>query len=139
MRSLYDHGTTGVATRREAISRFGPPTAMEASPLQSGSPDSMIVLHHPGRLHRYLRAGGRDFLVEAQRTAPGAGLPGKIRLGTTTRADLVHRLPHWDEESRDGDTVVVAWRRPDREPVAWVELALVRDTVRLVRWLPYVD
>lgn len=140
IRSLYDNGTAGIANRQDAIRRFGAPTRLEVTEVDATSRDSMIVVTHPGRLHRFLRSGARrrDFLVEAQLSQPGATLPGPIRIGRTTRADLA-TLPAWDEETTTGDTVVVAWKRPGEDAASWVEVSLVRDTVRLVRWLPYVD
>ncbi len=140
IRSLYDNGTAGIASRQDAIRRFGAPTRLEVTEVNPTSRDSMIVVTHPGRLHRFLRSGARrrDFLVEAQLSQPGATLPGPIRIGRTTRADLA-ALPAWDEETTTGDTTVVAWKRPDELTPSWVEVSLVRDTVRLVRWLPYVE
>lgn len=138
--ALYDAGTKGLENRRDALRRFGPPTALEVTEVVRTSRDSVIVVTHPGRLHRFVRSGARrrDFLVEAQLSQPGATLPGPIRIGRTTRADLA-ALPASDEETTTGDTVVVAWKRPDELTASWVEVSLVRDTVRLVRWLPYVE
>ena len=100
IRSLYDNGTAGIASRQDAIRRFGAPTRLEVTEVDATSRDSIVVVTHPGRLHRFLRSGvrRRDFLVEAQLSQPGATLPGPIRIGRTTRADLA-ALPAWDEET----------------------------------------
>lgn len=142
--ALYEridmHGQSPAAVRRS----LGEPLRVDRDtvPNRHGyGTDTVIVLVHDGWRHMFLALGASDrvLLTGVETTDRAVTLPAGIRVGETTDAQVRARLGAPEREEAVVDTTVLSWRHPTMEAESFVELALVRDTVRLVRWVPYVD
>ncbi len=142
--ALYDrigmHGDTPAAVRRS----LGEPLRVDRNtvPNRHGyGTDTAITMVHPRWRHEFLALGasGNVLLLGAETTDPTVTFPGGITIGTTTGEVARTRLGPPEAEEARGDSTIATWRHPTHEAESYVELAVLRDTVRLLRWVPYVD
>ena len=142
--ALYErigmHGETPAAVRRS----LGEPQRVERDTVANRhgyGTDTTITMLHRGWRHDFLALGASGTVILTGReTIDGAvGFPAGLRIGLTTASQLRARLGAPHDTDTVADTTVLSWRHPAMEADSYVELAVVRDTVRMVRWVPYVD
>lgn len=141
---LYDYGSGFGHSRRTIGDRLGPPVETVAEPTQNryvAAIDSVFELRYPGLSFLVYRvsADGRELLMSIWLTDPGHDLPGGIRVGRTDRAALLARVGPPAETDSAADTLRLWYQRPTEGAEEYVQFHTLRDTVRAVRWIYYVD
>lgn len=145
IRAVYEFGM-GFGTTRDAIrGRLGVPERAEVELAENrhdaAAIDSLFTLHYPGLSFRLNRPGpvDRDLLTDVLLTDRERELPGGIRPGRTTRAELEQVLGAPDTSTTLADTSIVMHTTPNPGAEEFVQFYLVDDVVDRVRWIPYVD
>lgn len=142
--ALYDridmHGDTPAAVERS----LGEPVRVDRDTVANRHGygiDTAIVVRHDHWRHEFLALGASDrvLLTGVESTDPSVSFPAGIRIGEITAEVARSRLGVPESQESVADTSVLRWRNPAMEADSYVELHVVRDTVRLVRWVPYVD
>lgn len=145
IRRIYDYGL-GFGQTLEAIrGMMGPPTSADTTVGPNrhvrGAVDSLFVLRYPGLTFELNRPGPveEDLLTSVSLSEPGHELPGRLRVGLTSREQLRRSLGPPDSTRFRADTSVVSYRVSGPAADRFVEFAVADDTVRRVHWVPYVD
>lgn len=142
---IYDYGLSFGESLAAIERTLGPPpaadTSLEPNRHVRDATDSLFVLHYDGLTFELNRPGPVDgeLLASVAMTAADRELPGGVRIGTTARDDLVGDLGVPENTRSRGDTVVLSYTPPGVAADRFVEFHLVGDTLRRVRWAPYVD
>lgn len=141
---IYDYGLSFGEGRSEIEGTLGAPasvdTSLEPNRHVRDATDSLFVLRYDGLTFELNRPGPVDgeLLTSVAMTAADRDLPGGVRIGATMQNDLADDLGAPATRSR-GDTVVLSYLPPGVAADRFVEFHLVGDTLRRVRWVPYVD
>lgn len=142
---IYDYGVSFGGSLAEIEGALGAPLSADTSLEQNrhvrDATDSLFVLRYDGLSFELNRPGpvDRELLTSVAMTAADRGLPGGMRIGTTTRGDLTGALGAPESTRSRGDTTILSYTPPDRAADRFVEFHLAGDTLRQVRWIPYVD
>lgn len=142
---IYDYGLSFGEGLAEIEGTLGPPasvdTSLEPNRHVRDATDSLFVLRYDGLAFELNRPGPVDgeLLTSVAMTAADRELPGGVRIGATTRNDLADDLGAPESTRSRGDTVVLSYLPPGAAADRFVEFHLVGDTLRRVRWVPYVD
>jgi hypothetical protein len=145
VQAVYDFGMTFGTTRREIGDRLGRPDGIEVELAENRhdpeATDSLFVLRYPGLRFSLNRPGpvGRDLLTEVALTDRDRELPGGIRAGSTTRAELASAMGAPNATTMLADTVVLGHVTPNPGAEEFVQFYLVDGVVERIRWIPYVD
>ena len=142
--NLYDAGMTFGSTRDSIVQRIGRPerTTTETEPNRHDPSvtDTIRTLHYDELTFTFLEAGGsgREFLLEVDASGRRPQLPG-LAIGRSVRGDITAALGEPQRVDTIADTLalVYATTGPGAENI--VALLTVDDTLRRVRWAPYVD
>lgn len=141
---IYDYGLSFGEGLSEIETTLGAPasvdTSLEPNRHVRDAIDSLFVLRYDGLTFELNRPGPVDgeFLTSVAMTTADRELPGGVRIGATTRADLADDLGAPASTRSRGDTVVLSYA-PTGAADRFVEFHLAGDTLRRVRWVPYVD
>lgn len=142
---VYDHGLSFGESLAEIERTLGAPASVDTS-LESNrhvrdATDSLFVLRYDGLTFALNRPGPVDgeLLTSVGMTAADRELPGGVRIGTTTRVALSAGLGAPNSTRSRGDTTILTYMPPGRAADRFVEFHLAGDTLRRVRWIPYVD
>lgn len=142
---IYNYGMSFGESRSEIEEALGTPlsadTTLEQNRHVRDATDSLFVFRYAGLTFTLNRPGPVDgeLLTSVSMTSADRELPGGVRIGTTTRDDLTSRLGTPESTRPRGDTTVLSYRPPGRAADRFVDFHLVGDTLRRVRWIPYVD
>lgn len=142
---IYDYGLSFGESISEIEETLGAPLGADTSLEQNlhvrEATDSLFVLRYPGLTFELNRPGpvDGDLLTSVGMTSADRELPGGVRIGTTTRDHLTSRLGAPESTRTRVDTTISSYIPPGRAAERFVEFHVVRDTLRRVRWIPYVD
>lgn len=142
---IYEAGLAFGATRRDVTRRLGRPDSAHTAPSpnrhDTTATDTVRYLQYRGLAYIFLQpaAAEHEFLLEVESTAPGRPDLGPILIGRSTPADVRARLGEAGRTDTAADTLALWYTRPGESADDMVGLFHVRDTLRLVRWQPYVD
>jgi hypothetical protein len=141
--SLHAWGMRWGTTRAEITARLGPPTRRSAAAEKNRHTDVMdtvYVLEYGGlRFQVRWTASSGDLLTAVTLSNDPGNLPGGVRVGSTTRQGVALILAVEPERSAVGDSALDAYLLPSRESPEYVQFYFVRDTLRRIAWIPYVD
>jgi len=142
--ALFDYGLAFGETRAAIAGALGAPTHTASRTTENPytpTTDSLFDLAYPGLRFWLMRLGadGRELLGNVELTAAERVLPGGVRCGSTSRETLTRLLGEPRRVDVLGDTLVMSYPRPIADAEEFVQLYVVRDTVRMVRWALYVD
>lgn len=137
-------GRSHGSSRTEITARLGDPAnvRVELVPNRHGAgTDSLIRLDYGSRAYWLRRPAGsaRELLELVELTARGQPIAGGIVVQRTTFDQLRDRLGQPQQGERRGDTLMVTYRAPGAGPEELIRFDLVRDVVRRVIWIFYVD
>lgn len=142
---IYEAGLAFGATRRDVTRRLGRPDSAHTAPSpnrhDTTATDTVRYLRYRGLAYIFLQpaAAAHEFLLEVESTEPGRPDLGTILIGRSTPAAVRARLGEADRTDTIADTLALWYTRPGESAADMVGLFHVRDTLRLVRWQPYVD
>lgn len=142
---LFQSGLRFGTTRAEIREALGAPREVDVRTAPNrhvrDATDSLITLRYDGLSFGLNRPGPveRDLLTEVDLTDAGVPLPGALRLGGTSVLEAATLLGPPDATRTAGDTTVNEYAVPGEGAEDRVELHFVGDTLRRVRWSPYVD
>lgn len=142
---IYDYGLSFGESRSAIEETLGTPLSADTSLEQNrhvrDATDSLFVLRYAGLTFALNRPGpvDGDLLTSVGMTSADRELPGGVRIGSTTRDHLTRRLGTPESTRPRGDTTILSYTPPGRAAERFVEFHVVRDTLRRVRWIPYVD
>lgn len=137
-------GRSAGTSRREITRALGDPrsTRAELTPNrhQPGN-DSLIRLDYGSRVFWVRRpvGGDRELLEVAEFSAPGARVGNGVIVDRTSFEDLRERFGQPYGGERRGDTLMVSYRLPGAGLHESVRFDLVKERVRRVVWVFYVD
>jgi hypothetical protein len=132
---LSEYGHSFGDNRASVVSRLGTPDSTVSEPVSSGA-DTVLVLWYPYASFHITRrnADQLEMLMAIRAWRQKPELPSVVSFGTTTRAQLEGTLGPPDfipQITGDSTALSYQWFGPDSE---LIELTLVNDTLRLVRW-----
>jgi hypothetical protein len=141
---VFHVGRSHGSTRDELAARFGEPDAVRVDtvPNRHGpGTDSLFKLDYGSRIYWVRRPANMDReileLVEIfERNQP---LAGGVVVNRTTFEQLRDKLGQPLEGKRSGDTLMVTYRAPGEGADEYVRFDLVKDVVRRVVWIFYVN
>ncbi|MFW6088906.1 MAG: hypothetical protein ACODAB_04075 [Gemmatimonadota bacterium] len=142
---IYDFGLSFGGSVSEITESLGAPTSVDTSVQENRhvpeETDSLFALEYAGLGFELNRPGpvDRDLLTGVSLTSPDRELPGGLRVGVTTDVDLRRRLGEAESRRSRGDTTVLSYAVPGEAANRFVEFLVARDTLRRIRWVPYVD
>ena len=142
---IYEAGLAFGAARRDVTRRLGRPDSAHTAPSpnrhDTTATDTVRYLRYRGIAYIFLQPAGaaHEFLLEVESTAPGRPDLGPLRIGRSTPAEVRARLGEAGRTDTVADTLALWYARPGESADDMVGLFHVRDTLRLVRWQPYVD
>jgi hypothetical protein len=142
---IYEAGLAFGATRRDVVRRLGRPDSAHTAPSpnrhDTTATDTVRYLRYRGLAYIFLQpaAAAHEFLLEVESTAPGRPDLGPLSIGRSTPADVRALLGEAGRTDTVADTLALWYTRPGESADDMVGLFHVRDTLRLVRWQPYVD
>lgn len=142
---IYDYGLRFGESRSEIEEALGAPLSADTSLEQNrhvrDATDSLFVLRYAGLTFELNRPGPvtGELLTSVGMTSADRELPGGVRIGTTTRNHLTSRLGTPESTRPRGDTTILSYTPPGRAAERFVEFHVAGDTLRRVRWIPYVD
>lgn len=142
---LYDYGLSFGGSLSEIERTLGAPasvdTSLEPNRHVREATDSLFVLRYDGLTFELNRPGpvDRELLTSVAMTAADRELPGGVHIGSTTRDELSGEFGAPESARSRGDTTVLSYTPPGRAAERFVEFHLAGDTLRRVRWVPYVD
>lgn len=142
---IYDYGLSFGESIAEIEETLGAPTSADTSVEPNrhvrNAADSLFVLRYDRLTFELNRPGpvDRELLTSVALTDADRELPGGVRIGTTTRYDLTSDLGAPESTRSRRDTTILSYTPPSRAADRSVEFHLVDDTLRRVRWVPYVD
>lgn len=142
---IYEAGLAFGATRRDVTRQLGRPDSTHTAPSpnrhDTTATDTVRYLRYRGIAYIFLQPAGaaHEFLLEVESTAPGRPDLGPLRIGRSTPAEVRARLGEAGRTDTAADTLALWYARPGESADDMVGLFHVRDTLRLVRWQPYVD
>ena len=142
--TVYAAGLTFGTTRDSVTGRLGAPhrSTVEPEPNRHDPSvtDTIRALRYDDLVFTFLEAGGSgsEFLVQVDATGSRPPLPG-LRIGRSTRSDIVAALGEPQRVDTMADTVALAYATPGEGAENVVALLTVGDLLRRVRWAPYVD
>ncbi|MGI9037530.1 MAG: hypothetical protein ACR2GQ_01595 [Gemmatimonadota bacterium] len=145
VQAVYDFGMSFGTTRAELREGLGRPEDIEVELAENrhdaSSTDSLFVVRYPGLRFSLNRPGpvGHDLLTEVVLTDRGQEVPGGIRPGSTTRADVEDALGPADSTLPLADTLVLVHATPNPGAEEYVQFYVVAGVVERIRWIPYVD
>jgi hypothetical protein len=137
-------GRSAGASRREITGALGDPRSMRAELTpnrhQPGS-DSLIRLDYGSRVYWVRRPVGssRELLEVVEFSEPGLRVGDGVVVDRTSFDDLRSRFGQPYGGERRGDTLMVSYRLPGAGIHETVRFDLVRERVRRVVWIFYVD
>lgn len=142
--SIHKLGRSFGETRSGIRRRLGAPLYSSAEVSRSRySPgmDSVIRWSYSGRSFSIIRVAfdTREFLLKTEITDPHERLPAGIRIGQSTRREIVAAFGSADAEKTVADTLVLSITPPSQVYEDVVDFYLVRGTLRKIRWFFYVD
>lgn len=142
---IYDYGLSFGERISQIEETLGAPlsadTSLERNRHVRDATDSLFVLRYAGLTFELNRPGPVDgeLLTSVGMTSADRELPGGVRIGTSTREALRSGLGAPKGTRSRGDTTILSYIPPGRAAERFVEFHVVRDTLRRVRWTPYVD
>lgn len=141
---IFHWGRSVGSSRREISTRLGDPVSVrvEPTPNRHGPGlDSIFRLDYGTRVYWVRRPAGseRELLELAEYTERGQRLAGDVVIQKTTFEQLRERFGQPIEGKRRGDTLMVTYRAPGEGADEFVRFDLVKDIVRRVVWIFYVD
>lgn len=142
---IYDFGLSFGGSVSEITGSLGAPTSVDTSVQENRhvpeESDSLFALEYSGLEFKLNRPGpvDRDLLTSVSLSSPERDLPGGLRVGATTGTALTRSLGEAESTRSRGDTMVLSYAVPGDAADRFVEFHVARDTLRRVRWIPYVD
>ena len=141
--ALYDAHLDIGTSRIEVRRNLGQPDSVigMTRPNRHGAGTDSVISYGYGKwTFEFLRTeNGQEFLTGAETTDSTHPLPGDIRIGRTDVQQLLVRLGEPELVTRHGDTTLHNYPRPGEAANSTLQVKLVADTVRSIRWIPYVD
>jgi hypothetical protein len=133
LKLLDDYGRRFGDDRATTISRLGTPNRVRTQATSNGI-DTIFVLEYRGASFEFVRrtANHRDYLMEFRVWEQLPGLPPAISLGSTTRSNVVTMLGPPQYSAMIADSAVISYEAPGGPDL--IEVYVVRDTVRVLRW-----
>ena len=142
---LYDAGLSFGATRAALARRLGRADSMSTRPFpnrhDTTATDTVRYLGYGGLAYIFLQPAQarHEFLLQVESTLPGRPDIRPLRIGSSTAASVRGRLGAAGRTDTLADSVALWYTRPGEAADDMVGLYFLRDTLRLVRWQPYVD
>lgn len=142
---LYDAGLLFGQTREAVSRRLGRPDSSSVTPSpnrhDTTATDTVRYLRYGRLAYIFLQPAGaqHEFLLEVESAAPGRPDLRPLAIGRSTAAAVRARLGEAGRTDTAADTLAFWYTKPGESADDMVGLFLVRDTLRLVRWQPYVD
>jgi len=143
--SLYRAGLSFGATRLEVSRRLGRPDSTSIAPSpnrhDTTATDTVRFLGF-GRLAYIFLQPARaqhEFLLQVETGDPGRPDLRPILIGRTPAGEVRTRLGEPSRTDTLADTLALWYTNPGEAADDMVGLYLLHDTLRLVRWVPYVD
>ena len=141
---VFHVGRSVGSSRREITATLGFPDSMRAEPVPNRHGpglDSLFRLDYGTRIYWVRRPANADHelleIVEIlDRNQP---FPGGIVVNKTSFEELRARLGQPIEGKKRGDTLMVTYRAPGDGAEEFIRFDLVKEIVRRVVWIFYVD
>ncbi len=142
---LYDAGLSYGATRPTVTRALGRADSVSTRPFpnrhDTTATDTVRYLGYGGLAYIFLQPARarHEFLLQAESTLPGRPDIRPLRIGSSTAASVRTLLGSAGRTDTLADSVALWYTRPGEAADDMVGLYFLRDTLRLVRWQPYVD
>jgi hypothetical protein len=103
--------------------------------------DSVIKWSYPGRSFSIIRVAfdTREFLLKTEITDRQERLPARIRIGQSTKREIITAFGATNTEETVADTLILSFSPPWQFYEDTIDFYLVRGTLRKIRWFFYVD
>lgn len=142
--AIHKFGSRFGETRRAIRQALGAPSHRSAEVSHSryaAGMDSIIKWSYPGRSFSIRRVAfdTREFLLKTEITNRHERLPAGIRIGQSTKPEIIAAFGAENTEETDADTVILSFSPPSQFYEDVIDFYLVRGTLRKIRWWFYVD
>jgi hypothetical protein len=142
--AIHRFGSSFGETRSAIRAKLGAPlhsTVETSHSHYAAGMDSVIKWNYGSRSFSIIRVAfdTREILLKTEITNRLERLPAGIRIGRSTRKQIIASLGPLDRQEVIGDTVVLSFSPPNLVYEDIIDFYLVTGTLRKVRWWFYVD